>query len=50
MEITRSSLPRLMPRTPVELRLAKTRTSVTGKRMHWPVIGGQKDVVVSRCR
>ena len=26
----------VMPRTPTELRPANTRTSVTGKRMHWP--------------
>ena len=25
-----------MPRTPIEVRPVKTRTSVTGKRMHWP--------------
>ena len=25
-----------MPRTPTEFRPAKTRTSGTGKRMHWP--------------
>ena len=27
---------RLMPRTPMESRPLKTRTSGTGKRMHWP--------------
>ena len=25
-----------MPRTPIEVRPWNTRTSVTGKRMHWP--------------
>ena len=25
-----------MPRTPIEVRPVNTRTSVTGKRMHWP--------------
>ena len=34
-----------MPRTPVELRPLKTRTSLTGKRMHWPARGGQQHVV-----
>ena len=34
-----------MPRTPVELRPGKTRTSGTGKRMHWPLRGGQHHVV-----
>ena len=34
--MTRSPDARLMPRTPVESRPLKTRTSGTGKRMHWP--------------
>ena len=37
MEITRSLSFKRMPRTPVELRPAKTRTSVTEKRMHLPL-------------
>ena len=36
IEITSSPSPRRMPRTPVELRPAKTRTSGTAKRIHWP--------------
>ena len=31
-----SFLASAMPRTPIEVRPVKTRTSVTGKRMHWP--------------
>ena len=34
--MTRSPSPSLMPRTPIESRPLNTRTSVTGKRMHWP--------------
>ncbi len=36
IEITLSSLPSAMPRTPSEVRPANTRTSGTAKRMHWP--------------
>ena len=36
IEITRSSSASEMPRTPMESRPLNTRTSVTGKRMHWP--------------
>src|SRR6478752_2296324 len=35
-EITVSPSASVIPRTPMEVRLWKTRTSVTGKRMHWP--------------
>ena len=35
-EITLSSLSSAMPRTPIEVRPVNTRTSGTGKRMHWP--------------
>ena len=36
MEMTLSPSSSLMPRTPVESRPLNTRTSFTGKRMHWP--------------
>ena len=36
MEMTRSSSASVMPRTPMESRPLKTRTSSTQKRMHWP--------------
>ena len=42
MEITSSSLGERMPRTPWELRLVKTRTSVTEKRMHLPLAVASK--------
>src|SRR5438552_3491373 len=35
-EISVSFSASAMPRTPIEVRPVKTRTSVTGKRMHWP--------------
>src|ERR1700737_4444738 len=35
-EISLSPLGKAMPRTPIEVRPWNTRTSVTGKRMHWP--------------
>ena len=37
MEMMSSPSARLMPRTPMESRPLKTRTSVTAKRMHWPL-------------
>ena len=36
-EISSSPSSSVMPRTPVELRPLNTRTSATGKRMHWPL-------------
>ena len=35
-----------MPRTPIESRPLNTRTSSTGKRMHWPARRGQQHVVL----
>ncbi len=36
MAMTLSPFASVMPRTPVESRPLKTRTSSTQKRMHWP--------------
>ena len=40
-----------MPRTPIEVRPANTRTSVTGKRMHWPpaAVSSTSSVSVQIC-
>ena len=40
-----------MPRTPIEVRPWNTRTSVTGKRMHWPsaVVSSTSSFSVQTC-
>src|SRR5205823_8803022 len=48
-EITLSPSSRLMPRTPMDVRPANTRTSGTAKRMHWPPARSEERRVGKEC-